>query len=352
MRGLTGRREVLFGAAALGLLGAFPLRAGNAALPEPAAIGIRAAREWAARSQIMRYDVGEVHAVHYAEAATALGVARLAERLQGAGLGEQVAGRWERARAVPNSANHVDANVIGLWPMLLGDPQGTGIALADGQWDEVEETGLSTQARFWIDDIWMIGALQVQAWRLTGEARFLDRAALMARIYVGRLQQAGGLFHHGPEAPFFWGRGNGWVAAGLAEVLSVLPESHGDRPAILDAYRRMMAALLEHQAEDGMWRQLIDRPDAWKESSGSAMFGFAMLRGVGAGLLEADAFEPAARRAWDALAARVDGEGRLSGICVGTGQSRDAQYYLDRPRVAGDLHGQAPLLWLAAEMLA
>ena len=56
--------------------------------------------------------------------------------------------------------------------------------------------------RFWIDDIWMIGALQAEAWRRTRGARFLDRAALMANAYLARLQQPSGLFHHGPQAPF------------------------------------------------------------------------------------------------------------------------------------------------------
>lgn len=346
------RRELLAGAGACAAIASLPLRATDVALPPPAAIGVIAAREWAARPEITPYDIGIAQAVHYSEAAMALGVARLSPHVSDFRLMELVAERWGKARDFYNSANHVDSNVIGVWPMLLGDPEGTGIALADGQWAATDENGLTAQARFWIDDVWMIGALQTQAWRLTGDAKYLDRAALMARTYVTRLQQPNGLFFHGPEAPFHWGRGNGWIAAGQAEVLSVLPEDHPERPAILAGYRRMMEALLTHQAEDGMWRQLVDHPEAWKETSGSAMFGFAMLRGVNSGLLERDPFEAAARKAWDALATYVDAEGRLREVCVGTGQSLDLQFYLDRPRVTGDLHGQAPLLWLAAELLA
>jgi rhamnogalacturonyl hydrolase YesR len=259
--------------------------------------------------------------------------------------------RWERAKAIPNTANHVDANVIGIWPMLLGDPDGTGVALADGQWAETDPTGLTSQARMWIDDVWMIGALQSQAWRSTRRDRFLSRAGLAARTYVERLQRPNGLFFHGPEARFHWGRGNGWTAAGLAEVLSELPEDHPETGPTMAGFRKMMDALLLHQAEDGMWRQLVDRPESWKETSGTAMFGFAMMRGVNAGLLPADPFETAARKAWGALTTYIDPGAQLREVCVGTGQSQDVQYYLDRPRVTGDLHGQAPLLWFAAEML-
>jgi rhamnogalacturonyl hydrolase YesR len=198
--------------------------------------------------------------------------------------------------------------------------------------------------------MWMIGALQAQAWRDTGEPRFLDRAALVAAAYLARLQQPSGLFHHGPEAPFVWGRGNGWVAAGLAEVLSVLPESHPQRAPVLAGYQRMMEALLACQGRSGLWNQLIDRPGAWPETSGSAMFAFAFLRGVNQGLLPATPYRSAALLAWSGLTRRLEPDGRLRGVCVGTGQSAEAQYYLDRPVVTGDLHGQAALLWTAAEL--
>lgn len=314
-------------------------------------IGGRAVREWAGRADLMRYEVGEVSAVHYAEVATALGAARFAAATGDSVLSALVGERWARARELANTANHVDANVVGIWPQLLGDPGGAGIALADGQWRETDATGLTRQARFWIDDIWMIGALQTESWRLTREPRFLDRAALTANAYLDHLQQLSGLFHHGPEAPFFWGRGNGWVAAGLAEILSVLPEGQQGGATILAGYQRMMAALLAHQGVSGLWNQLIDRPDAWAETSGSAMFAFAFLRGVNQGLLPAAPYRSAALAAWGALARQVERDGRLRGVCVGTGQSADAQYYLDRPVVTGDLHGQAALLWCAAELI-
>jgi rhamnogalacturonyl hydrolase YesR len=306
-------------------------------------------REWAARPELMRYDVGEVSAVHYAEVATALGAARFAATAGDAGLPARVGQRWERARDLANTANHVDANVVGIWPLLLGDPDGAGIALADGQWRETDETGLTRQARFWIDDIWMIGALQSVSWSHTREPRFVDRAALMANAYLARLQQPSGLFHHGPEAPFAWGRGNGWVAAGLAgDPLRPARRSSGEgsHPA---GYHRMMAALLAHLGPSGLWNQRVDRPDAWAETSGSAMFAFAFC---------AESTRPAAGRtyrsaaltAWAALAQQVDADGRLRGVCVGTGQSPTA--VLPRsPVVTGDLHGQAALLWTAAELI-
>lgn len=317
----------------------------------PARIGVLAADAFLSRPDFMMYDVGEVHAVHYAEVAAAYGALRLAAATRDDALAARVRARHARliAARLPNTANHVDANVYGVWPLGLGEVA-PGVAMADGQWRETTPDGLSTQARYWIDDVWMIGVLQIEAWRATRDARYLDRAALMARLYIARLQQPNGLFHHGPDAPFFWGRGNGWVAAGLAEILSELPRTHRDYPAIVAGYRRMMMALLANQAEDGMWRQLIDHPEAWKETSGTAMFGFAMAVGVRRGILTDPAYKRTYRKAWTALAPYVGPDGRLSHVCVGTGQSKDAAYYLARPTVTGDLHGQAALLWFASEM--
>ena len=100
----------------------------------------------------------------------------------------------------------------------------------------------------------MIGSLQVQAFRVTGEMVYLERAALETDAYIQKLQQPNGLFHHGPNAPFFWGRGNGWVAAGLAEILSELPANNPHYGSIANGYRRMMKTILQYQSEDGMCR--------------------------------------------------------------------------------------------------
>jgi len=355
MRQLSGlmlpRRAVLAGGCA-GLVGACASFEGPSPLAASAReTGILAAREWSARPEVVLYEIPDVVAPHYAEAGAALGVARLSDRLADPALLGLVRERWQKAARMPNSANHADANLIGLWAMLAGDTA-LGIKLAEDQWTTTGDDDLTTQARYWIDDIWMIGALQVQAWRETGEARFLDRAALMAVRYLDRLQQPNGLFHHGLEAPFFWARGNGWVAAGLAEILSVLPHDHPQRAAIAAGFARMAEALLRTQRRDGLWGQLIDRTEAWTESSGSAMFAYAFLRGANAGFLPGSAYGQAAQRAWNGLRERVEPDGKLRGVCVGTGQADNAQFYFDRPTVTGDLHGQAPLLWLASELLA
>jgi unsaturated rhamnogalacturonyl hydrolase len=141
------------------------------------------------------------------------------------------------------------------------------------------------------------------------------------------------------------------MAAGMTELLREMPESHPLRPRILAGYRKMMVTLLQHQSPQGMWRQLIDRPESWPETSGTGMFSFAFITGVRRGWLDAATYGPAARKGWLALVASIDAEGGVRDVCVGTPAGNDLQYYLDRPRTTGDLHGQAPVLWCAAALL-
>lgn len=213
------------------------------------------------------------------------------------------------------------------------------------------EEGLSWQTRFWIDDMYMITMAQGQMFRAAKERKYVDRAAKEMVAYLDRLQEPNGLFYHAPDVPFFWGRGNGWMAAGMAELLRVLPKDNPQRARILEGYRKMMATLKETQGEDGMWRQLVDDPGSWPESSCTGMFVFALATGVKEGWLEADIYGPVARNGWIALAGYVHGNGDVCQVCVGTNKENSRDYYLKRPRALGDMHGQAAVLWGAAALV-
>ncbi len=312
------------------------------------------------RPDLMMYVTDFWTGVHYAEACTGFGAARLAGLLNDTVTINELSVRYIQVieDSLVKAASHVDANVYGILPfelyMINGEEKflQQGLKLADGQWKDTLADGLTAQTRYWVDDVWMIGSLQVQAYRVTGNEIYLERAAKEIASYLQRLQQPNGLFFHGENAPFFWGRGNGWVAAGLAELLSELPENSPHYILILEAYKKMMNALLEYQAEDGMWRQLIDEEKSWKETSSTAMFGYAITVGVKKGLLPRDKFALAYQKAWKALVEYIGEDGKVRDVCAGTGKGDNMDYYLNRPRETGDLHGQAPILWFAYSLLA
>ena len=263
--------------------------------------------------------------------------------------------------------NHVDNSVFGVLPLefyLNTKKQNyldLGIHYADAQWNlpknankkqrEWAKQGYTWQTRIWIDDMFMITAIQAQAYRATQDPKYIDRAAKEMVLYLDKIQLENGLFYHAPKAPYTWGRGNGWMAAGMAELLRILPENHPQQKRIMAAYQKMMATLLAHQNDNGMWRQLVDDKESWEETSGTAMFTYAFITGVKKGWLDKKTYAPAARKGWLALTKHINEQDELTEICVGTNIKNSREHYMKRPRVAGDLHGQAPLLWCAAALL-
>ena len=263
--------------------------------------------------------------------------------------------------------NHVDRNMFGSLPLTLylitkdERYREMGMPYADTQWEipenaktqekEWDAKGYSWQTRLWIDDMYMITIIQMHAYRATGDMKYDERAAKEMAMYLDELQRSNGLFYHAPDVPYFWGRGNGWMAAGMAEVLRFLPESSPYYSRIIQGFQSMMASLKNYQTEEGMWRQLIDKPDCWIETSGSAMFAYAFIMGVKYGWLTVKEYGEAARRAWLAMITYINSDGKVREVCVGTNKKNDMQYYYDRARNTGDYHGQAPYLWCTVALL-
>ncbi len=322
-------------------------------------VGGKVVENLLSRDYMLYHDGG----LHYAEACTAVGALRFANNIGDEELIKRIVARYE-SMLQPEEGNklitrhsHVDHNVMGIVPLQIylttGDERYLkfGMTFADRQWDNPREDGLTKQTRWWIDDMYMVGMLQIQAYRATKDVKYADRAALQITAYLRKLQQSNGLFYHGPDFHYHWGRGNGWVAVSMAELLKSMPADQELRSEIMDSYKKMMASLLKYQAGNGMWRQLIDYEYSWAETSCTAMFAYAMSVGVDNGWLDKKDYGPAVGKAWKALCTHVDREGRIREICIGTGQEDDIEFYLKRPRTLGDFHGQAPFLWLASQML-
>jgi rhamnogalacturonyl hydrolase YesR len=265
--------------------------------------------------------------------------------------------------------DHVDHTVFGTIPLQLymqtGNPcyYHIGIDFADRQWlmpqndrhteeyQDLLDEGLSWQTRFWIDDTFMITTIQSHAYIVSGDRKYIDRAAHEMTVYLDSIQQPNGLFHHASSAPFFWCRGNGWMACAMTDMLKHLPEESPHRAQIMEGYLTMMKTLRECRKPDGLWGQLVDDPHSWTETSGSAMFTYAMIVGVRRGWLDSETYAPMAREAWLKLLTYLNADDDIAEVCQGTNVGTTRQYYLDRKRVIGDMHGQAPLLWCAAALL-
>ena len=326
----------------------------------PRELGKRLSENWAKRD--FEFQSGKRQYLIYPEVCTWYGALNTAKLLKDNDLQRRLAAKFDRFMTDEGGKNissqaHVDYRVIGIVPLEIYMQSKDkkyldfGKGFADRQWERTTEDDITAEARYWIDDMYMITAVQIQAYRATGDDAYLERAAKTMVAYLDKLQQPNGLFFHAPDAQFYWGRGNGWQAAGMTELLLSLPKDHPLRPRIVKGYNLMMESLLKYQNEDGLWRQLVDNPESWVETSGTGMFTFAFVTGVKKGWLPKKTYGRAARKAWLGLAKHIDDQGNVAEVCIGTNKGFSVRYYLDRARAVGDLHGQAAALWAAMALL-
>lgn len=111
----------------------------------------------------------------------------------------------------------------------------------------------------------------------------------------------------------FWCRGNGWVIAGLARILNIIPQSHPSRIKFERQFKEMAYKFLSLQREHGLWTASLYDPEQLPmgESSGSAFITFALAWGINNGILDKTIFTPAVKKAWVALCSNVNEWGRL-----------------------------------------
>src|SRR6478735_7548452 len=256
---------------------------------------------------------------------------------------------------------HVDRYIFGIVPLEINLQTAQASYLPLGT--QVADKQGKDQVRNAIDDMFMMPILQVEAYRAVKAApdggadkaaKYLDFMAPIMVDYLKAQKQNGLFFHNDAQAPVHWGRGNGWFAAGMAEMLKDLPKTSAQYATIEAGYKKMMDGLLKVQGKDGLWYQVLDMPNDsknWVESSGSAMFTYAMISGVRRGLLDAATYVPAIEAAWAGLRKKINAQGDVSDICIGTYFHPTAAEYTSLTKLTGDGHGQAPVLWAAAELL-
>jgi len=129
----------------------------------------------------------------------------------------------------------------------------------------------------------------------------------------------------------FWSRGNGWVFAGIANILDVLPKDSPHRPRMEQLFREMAAKLKTLQKPDGYWPPSLLAPEnSPAETSGTGFYVFGLAWGVNRGLLDAGEYRPAIDSGWAALVRAVAKDGRLGWV----------QQVSDRPESVAETDSQ------------
>lgn len=210
----------------------------------------------------------------------------------------------------------------------------------------------------WADDLYMSVPFLSRMARLTGDRKYFDDAIKQVMNFTKYLwDDSRQLFYHcyfndvKKNGVAYWGRCNGWIMIAQVHLLNLLPADHPQRKAIIANLERQILGVAKYQGPDGLWHQLLDKPDSYLESSCTAMFTYAIARAVNQGWID-KRYASIALTGWNALKTReITPEGYMKDVCVGTGISSDLVFYYTRPARTNDTHGLGSFIDAGIEVM-
>jgi unsaturated rhamnogalacturonyl hydrolase len=179
---------------------------------------------------------------------------------------------------------------------------------------------------WWCDALFMAPPVLAKLSQATGERKYLDfmdhewwiTSNLLYNPQNHLYFRDSSYFdkHQANGKGIFWSRGNGWVFAGLARVLAVMPTDYPTRPKYVAQFKEMAEELASLQGSDGLWRAgLLDQAAyPLPENSGSAFYTFGFAYGINSGILDRTHYLPVVQKAWQGLLSHVYEDGRLGCI--------------------------------------
>ena len=248
----------------------------------------------------------------------------------------------------------------------------------------------TSEGNFWHkkiypNQVWLDGLYMAQPFYMQYELTYndgkncRDSYEQFVNVYRNMRDLRNGLYYHAYDASReafwcdkvtglsdnFWLRALGWYAMALIDTVEIMPDSLApERDELSRIYRELIDSMLPYQDEkNGMWYQVVNRgriSPNYLETSGSAIFAYAIMKSVRLGLLEPSFFSYG-RKAFDGICEKYlsekDGELQLGGICLvaglGNKEMREGtfDYYMREPIVQNDAKGVAPLILAYTEVL-
>ncbi|MDH6341985.1 unsaturated rhamnogalacturonyl hydrolase [Parabacteroides sp. PFB2-12] len=186
----------------------------------------------------------------------------------------------------------------------------------------------STYERWsWCDALFMAPPVYSRLYAFTGDDKYMAFADKEYKAtYFQLFDEEEGLFFRDSRyfdqqeangRKVFWGRGNGWVIGGLAEILKTLPASDKTyRPFYEELFVKLATRLAELQCPDGYWHASLLDPESYPspETSATGFIVYGLAYGINQGYLPAERFLPVVKKGWKALTAAVESDGKLGWV--------------------------------------
>lgn len=234
----------------------------------------------------------------------------------------------------------------------------------------------SLPGQMWIDGIFMGQMFLMRYGKSIGDSEYCwDEVVRQITVYAKRAERGdSGLYVHGvfepghgekipkwPDSktglsPEVWSEGLGWYALVVAEALADLPKNHPKRAEVEDIFRRLAVGLKRTQdPKSGRWFQVVDkgdRPDNWTDTSGSAMFTYALQRGIELGLLDKAEYAPVVARGYAGITANAKVNERglvdITSACDGVGVQASYEQYINYKKSLNAKEAVVGFLWATA----
>ncbi|MBQ9119586.1 MAG: glycoside hydrolase family 88 protein [Lachnospiraceae bacterium] len=183
----------------------------------------------------------------------------------------------------------------------------------------------------WADTLFMAAFLLLRVGVKLKDKDMIDDALNQWYWHIKYLQNPGnGFYYHGYNnitgdhmSGIYWARANAWAAYTMSKVGGILPECYL-YPKYMDvagSLNEQLAVLKTVQTENGLWRTVLDDPEAYEEISASA--------GIAAAMLERGnpLHTKYLNKSIKGLLANVSEDGKVMNVSGGTAVMNDKESY-------------------------
>ena len=300
---------------------------------------MRAVADWQINTPLTHHQLDWTNGALYAGMAEWAGIAgdnKYYEWLKG--IGEQNGWRYYERPKQPLRRYHADDYCVGqmyielyrkyrdkrmIGPIIsyldqiLSDP-------AKGELLFVNTREYSSQQRWsWCDALFMAPTVWAKVAGITKDRKYLDFMYQEYKFTTDYLYDREEDLYYRDSNYFtrreangekvFWGRGNGWVYAGLPIIIRELPRNYENRSYFINIFKKMSDKLLSLQDPGGYWHASLLDPASYPnpEMSATCFYVFGLAWGINNGYLDKNTYLPAVVKGWKSMVASVWPDGKL-----------------------------------------
>lgn len=182
--------------------------------------------------------------------------------------------------------------------------------------------------QMWADTVFMAGLFLAYMGELTGNKKYTMEANNQLKLHMSVLQDSDGMLYHAwdenknDHIGCKWGRANAWLSVAIVEMADYMPPTED----MINALKKQLDGIRKYQAENGLWRTVLDGTFSYYEASSAYGFGYAILKGIRLGLID-NSYLDMVNKMKKTLVDNVSEDGTVMNISAGTPVMRNEAEY-------------------------